>query len=183
MHMRPYHGAIAIADHEFDLPILPRLETRRLTKLTAKTRIFAWRHRPQNVPGVVELLENPGDAGKHLEGGLNRVTSDSPARLVDLVNRQAHPQFRNLMLHDEQHLVMRAGERLLRAENLVEMKIVAIGHTGFKGSFGAFCGWVIGELAAHVTVSRRLYSGRSQARSARTRARMSTARRTSPSSI
>ena len=48
------------------------------------------------------------------------------------------PQFRNLMLHDEQHLVMRAGERLLRAENLVDMKIVAIGHTGFKGSFGAF---------------------------------------------
>ena len=32
-------------------------------------------------------------------------------------------------------------ERLLRAENLVEMKIVAIGHTGFKGSFGAVCNW------------------------------------------
>jgi hypothetical protein len=44
------------------------------------------------------------------------------------------------MLHDEQHLVMRTGERLLRAKNLVEMKIVAIGHTRFKGRFGAFGG-------------------------------------------
>jgi hypothetical protein len=70
-----------------------------------------------------------------LKAGWNHVTSDSPARRVDLVNRQAHPQFRNLMLHDEQHLVMRAGERLLRAENLVDMKIVAIGPYGLQRKF------------------------------------------------
>ena len=51
------------------------------------------------------------------------------------------------MLDDEQHLVMRAGERLLRAENLVEMKIVAISHPGFKGRFGAFRGGVIREFS------------------------------------
>src|SRR6185437_13548163 len=183
VRMRPQHRAIAIADHEFDLPVLPRLETRRLAKLAAKMGVFARRHGPQDVPGVVELLENPRDAGQHLEGGLNVVAGDRLARRADLVNREPHPQFRHLMLDDEQHLVMRVRERLLRAENLVEMKIVAIAHATFKGRFGAFRGGVVRAPPAHVTASRRLYSGRSQARSARTRARTSTARRTSPSSI
>src|SRR6516164_4290143 len=138
-------------------------------------RIFAWRHCPQNVPGIVELLKNSRNARKHLECGLNCVAGDGLARRVDLVNRQPHPQFGNLVLYYEQHLVMGAGARFLRAENLVEMKIVAIGHTIFEGSLGAFYRWVIGGPPAHVTASRRLYSWRSQARSARMRARMSTA--------
>jgi hypothetical protein len=98
-----------------------------------------------DVPGVVELLENPRDAGEHLEGGLSRVASDGFARGVALVNRQAHPQFRNLMLQDEQYLVRRARKRLLRAENLVEMRIVAIGYVSFNGNLDALRSWVTGE--------------------------------------
>jgi len=78
-------------------------------------RVFVTAQVTENdVPGVVELLENPRDAGEYLEGGLSRVASDGFARSVDLVNRQMHPQLRNLMLQDEQYLVMRASKRLLR---------------------------------------------------------------------
>ena len=42
------------------------------------------------------------------------------------------------MLDDEQHLVMRFGERMLRTEDRIQRQIVAIGHAPGEIGLGAF---------------------------------------------
>ena len=54
-----------------------------------------------------------------------RTRSRAAAQLVD---RELHPQLGGLMLHDEQHLVVVARARLLRAQHLVQAQVVAVAH-------------------------------------------------------
>jgi len=87
---------------ELDGAILPGLETRGLAERVAELGVFAGCHRPQHVPGGVELLEDPGDARQHLEGGLQLIVADCLDGGADFVDGQLHPEFGSLVLDDEQ---------------------------------------------------------------------------------
>ena len=178
--VRLEHGEVAVAGQELDRPVLPGLEARRLAERIAEFRVFAGRHGAQHVPGIVQLLEDAGDARQHLEGRLQLVVADRADRRTDLVDRQLHPQFRGLVLDDEQQFVMRARQRLLRVEHALEMQIVAVGHALLERHLRAFLGGIVG-LAAHVTSAFLRYCGWSQRRLVMMSSRISTAPSTSAS--
>jgi hypothetical protein len=56
---------------------------------------------------------------------------------AQLVQHQLHPQLAGLVLHDEQHLVVRGRQRLLRAEDGVQLQVVAVAHVGAEVELGA----------------------------------------------
>src|SRR5438876_12143361 len=117
------HRGILLANEELDHAILPGLKAGRLPKRSTKFRILAWRHRAKHIPGRVELLEDAGYPRQCLEGRLQVVRRDQPASRAQFVNRKFHPKLGSLVLDDKQHLVMGAGQRLLRLQNLVELEI------------------------------------------------------------
>ena len=45
---------------------------------------------------------------------------------VEFVQAQLHPQFRDLMDDDEQHLVVLVGQRMLRIQQLVEIEVLRV---------------------------------------------------------
>ncbi len=144
VRVRPQHRRVAVAGRELDQPVLPGLEARGLPERIAKARVVGRRHRPEHVPGGVELLHDPRHAGKHLEGGLEAVRRDRPARRRQLVQHQLHPQFRGLVLDDEQQLVLGVAQGMLRGQDRVEREVVAIGHASVEGHLGAFRRGVVG---------------------------------------
>ena len=62
----------------------------------------------------------------------------------ELVQDELHPQLARLVLHDEEHLVVVAGARLLRAEDRVEMQVVAVAHRAREVEAGAVGGRGVG---------------------------------------
>ena len=130
----------------------------------AELGVFAGRHGPEHIPRAGELLEDAGDAGKHLEGGLQPVLADRLHRRADLVDGELHPELRGLVLDDEEQLVMRRRQRLLRVEHALEMQVIAIGHAPGERHLRAFLGGIVG-LAAHVTNAFFRYSALSHSRS------------------
>jgi hypothetical protein len=64
-------------------------------------------------------------AVQHLDAARQLVLAQELDRRVDLMKDQLEPQLRDLVLDDEQQLVMLWGlaERLLRAEQLVELQV------------------------------------------------------------
>ena len=144
------HGEVAVAGQELDGTVLPGLEAGGLAELAAEFGVFAWSHGPENVPGAGELLEDARHPGEHLEGRLQPILADRKDRRAYLVDGELHPQFRGLVLDDEEQFVMRGGKRFLRLQHLFEMQIVAIGHASSERHLGAALGGIVG-FAAHVT--------------------------------
>ena len=116
----------------------------------AERRVLGGRQRGEHVPRLVELGHDARDAREHLERRLQVVAADVVARRGELVDHELHPQLGRLVLDDEEHLVVVARERALRAEDLVEVKVVAVAHgagevqaraVGVRGSrHGMDCG-------------------------------------------
>jgi hypothetical protein len=105
-----------------------------------EVEVFARRQGGQHVPCLDELRHDAANARQHLEGRRQVVVSDMSDRRLELVNGQLHPQLGRLVLDDEEHLVVVAGQRMLRIEQPVEMQIVAIAHlTAEIGMCAACC--------------------------------------------
>ena len=128
MLVRLKHPVVAVAQHVLDHPVLVRLEARGLAQLGAEGGVVRRRHGAQHVPGVVELLEDAGNAGEALERLAQPVPPDGVPRRGEFVDGELHPELADLVLDDEQHLVMRRGAGVLRRQHRVEREVVAIGH-------------------------------------------------------
>ena len=131
-----------------------------LDRDTAGSPVLGRRHRRQHVPGVDQLLHDPAHPGQHLERLRQFVARDAGDGRAQLVQHQLHPQLARLVLDDEQHLVVRRRQRVLRREHLVEVQVVAVGHVAAEVELRAFVRDDL--LAAHgrallqVTAARRL---------------------------
>jgi hypothetical protein len=86
---------------------------------------------------VHQLLHDARHPGQHLEGLGQAVGGHVGDGRVQLVQHQLHPQLRGLVLHDEEHLVVVGRERLLRAQDGVELQVVAIAHVLGEIELGA----------------------------------------------
>jgi hypothetical protein len=75
-----------------------------------------------------QLLEDARHPRQHLEGLVELVRRDPALGRHQLVQHQLHPQLGGLVLHDEQHLVVRRRERALRPEQGIELQVVAVAH-------------------------------------------------------
>ena len=163
VRVRLQHRRVLVAEHELDLPVLPALEAAARRERGPDRRVLGRRHRREHVPGVDHLLHDLADAGEHLEGALELVARDRADGGAQLVQEQLHPELGHLVLDDEQHLVVRAGAQVLRAEQLVEMEVVAVAHLAAEVDLRRFAGDDLGRrrrrracvLHRHVTLPRR----------------------------
>jgi hypothetical protein len=101
------------------------LKPGRAAEGIAKRGILRRRERREHGPLIDELMLNLLDAVQHLDAARQLVLAQERDRRVDLMEDQLEPQLRDLVLDDEQKLVVlgRGADRLLRAEQLVELKI------------------------------------------------------------
>ena len=73
-----------------------------------------------------QLLLNGRDARQHLERRTEIIAAHAIDGRVQLVQAQFHPQFGDLVDHDEQHLVVLVGQGVLRIEQLVELEVLRV---------------------------------------------------------
>ena len=85
-------------------------------------------HGGQHVPGVDELFHDFADSGEFFKRVAELVFGHISNRGAQLVQHQLHPQLAGLVLNDEQHFIVVWRAWLLRAQQFVEMQVVAIGH-------------------------------------------------------
>jgi hypothetical protein len=126
--VRLHHHAALVAEEELHHAVLERLEARRGAERAAKGRVLGRRERREHVPGLVQLRHDARHPREHLERRLQVVGSNVIARCGELVDHQLQPELGCLVLHDEQHLVVVARERALRAQHGLELEIVAVAH-------------------------------------------------------
>ncbi|EAQ12631.1 hypothetical protein RB2654_15135 [Rhodobacterales bacterium HTCC2654] len=141
---------IAVAEDVFDQPVLVGLEPGGRAEHLAKGGIIRRGHRAQDVPLVIELLEDARHAGEHLEHRRQIAGDQGFAGRLHLVQDQLHPKLARVVLDDEQQLVMRAGERVLLVEQGVEVEVIAIGHGPGHRHLGAFAAGIV-CVAAHLS--------------------------------
>jgi len=117
-----------VAQDEFKLTILQRLKARGASQQIAKRGIVRRRHGGQHFPDRQQLCLHASDALEHLEGRTELIPAHALDNPVQFVQHQPHPQLRDLVHDDEQHLIVLAGQRLLCLEQAVEPQILAIGE-------------------------------------------------------
>ena len=128
------HPGALVAQQELDRAILRRLESARTGQRGAERLVLGRRQRLQHRPLLEQLLLDELDARQYLEARVQRVGADVVDGRLQLVDHQLHPQFRHLVLDDEQHLVVArrlpvaAGQRHLRRKQVVEAKVAAVGQ-------------------------------------------------------
>ena len=114
---------VAVAEQEFDQPVLARLEARGLAELRRGSRVYSLgvivRSTSQALLSCSKMRDTRASI---LKAGCSSVVGDRAARGAELVDGKLHPQLGGLVLDDEQHLVMRVGERMLRAEDRVQSR-------------------------------------------------------------
>jgi hypothetical protein len=147
------HGGVAVAAGKLDQPVLPGLEARRLAKVVTEGGIVRRCHGAQHVPCRVQLLHDARHAGEHLEGRLQGACRDGRTRSADFVEGEFHPQFGGLVLDDEQEFVMGGAKRPLRGQDMVERKVVTVGHAPVKRHLRAFTGGIVG--LGHFSLQRK----------------------------
>ncbi|MNE25672.1 hypothetical protein D3C80_1190070 [compost metagenome] len=126
--MRAQQRCTLVAEDELDLAVLERLEARRLPQERPDRVVFGWGHGRQHGPGMHQLIENPRHPRQHLERRRQLTQANVFAGSLELVQHQFHPQLGCLVLDDEQHFVMVRGQRMLGAENLAQVQVVAVTH-------------------------------------------------------
>ena len=120
-------AAFLLPSMEFEQPVLLRLESGRAPERVAERGVVEGRHRRQHFPHRQQLRLDAGDAREHLERGVEIVTAHAFHHRRQLVSHEPHPQLRHLVHDDEQHLAVFGRQRPLRAEQLVEVQVVAVG--------------------------------------------------------
>ena len=156
VRMRLQHRRVLVAEHELDAAVLPALEAAAVREVRADRRVLRRRHRGQHVPRMYQLLHDAAHAREHLEGRRQLVARDAADGGAQLVQHQLHPQLAGLVLHDEQHLVVLGRQRMLRAQQLIEMQVVAIAHVAREIELRAFFLDDVLASLAHVTAARSL---------------------------
>ncbi len=63
---------------------------------------------------------------------------------VQFVQSKPHPEFRGLVLDDEQQLVMRGAQRVLGIEHGIKAKVIGIGHAPVERHLRAIAGGIVG---------------------------------------
>jgi hypothetical protein len=124
--------AVFAAELELEQAILHRLKARRRAERVAKRRVFGRRQRGKHGPLIDQLVLHLLYAIEYFDGARQLVALQTFDRGVELVQDQLEPELRDLMLNDEQHLVVlgSVADRLLRAQQLVELQVEVVANFG-----------------------------------------------------
>jgi hypothetical protein len=135
------HGCAPVAEQELEQGVLRRLETRSLAEHIAELRVFARCQRVEHHPLVIDLVLYMFHPREMLYRRWQVVIRNSPHCGLEFVNDQLDPEFRDLMLDDEQHLVVvrRIAERPLGVQQRIELqvrRVIAVAfEVGMNGGF------------------------------------------------
>ena len=75
-----------------------------------------------------------------LNAGWRSSSAIAERGVVQLVETEAHPELRGLVLDDEQQLVVGIGEWMLSTEHVVEVEVVAVRHPPVERHRGTVIG-------------------------------------------
>ena len=128
------HGGILVAHQEFDGAVLQRLEARGSAQRVTEFHVFRRRQGFQHRPLLGQLAQHLLAARQRLLASTHAVFAQVDQGGAHLVDHQLHPQFRDLVLQDEQHLVVvrRLRSGLLRGKQLIQAQVAAVGHASFQ---------------------------------------------------
>ncbi len=103
-------------------------------------------------------------AVQHLDAARQLVLAQELDRRVDLVKDQLEPQLRDLVLDDEQQLVVlgRGTDRLLRAEQLVELEVGLVADLAVRTGSRFRCRLLLIDLRARFSCHFLVILGRSR---------------------
>ena len=106
------------------------LEARGRPQHVAEFHVLAGCEGFQHPPLLEHLALDLLDPGEDLEAGIDVVGGQVRDRGRQLMHDQLHPQLRDMVLDDEQHLVvmLRPGQGLLRRQQAVEVQVAGIGQ-------------------------------------------------------
>ena len=148
------HVGVLVAQQEFDLAILQRLETGRRPQHAAELQVLRRRQRLQHRPLLEQLALHLLHPRQDLQAGIDVIGLQVQDRCLQLVDQQLHPQLGDVVLHDEQHLVVmrRLAQRLLCRQQGVQMQIAAVGDLSVE--IGLDTGFEIALVVGHGVPSR-----------------------------
>ncbi|CAM0120688.1 conserved hypothetical protein [Stenotrophomonas maltophilia] len=128
------HLRVLVAQQELDVAVLQRLEARRWAQHVAEAHVLGRGQRFQHRPLLGQLAQHLLAARQHLAALPDFIALQEADCGTQLMAQQLQPQLRGLVLDDEEHLVMvrRAGQRLLRAEQLVQPQVAAVGEASLQ---------------------------------------------------
>src|SRR5258707_673663 len=118
-----------VSERELNLAKLPGLKPRCCLQPVAKTRKRRWRHRFENV----DLCHKYFHDGAHTLERVDRSSELAGGKIslyfVKLMQQLLKPELVRLMDDDEQRLIVfrRPGARLLKREQLLQIKIACVG--------------------------------------------------------
>src|SRR5688572_6699212 len=135
-----FHEArVLVAQQELDGAELERLQPRGRPEHVAELHVLRGRERLEHRPLLEQLALHLLHAREDLEARREAVGLHVRDRRLELVDHELHPQLRDLVLDDEQHLVVALRARLLRAEELRQAQVAAVG--GLGAELGDELGW------------------------------------------
>ena len=142
--------AVLVAELELEQSVLRRLEPRRGAERVAERGVLRRRERREHGPLVDELMLNLLHAIQNLDAARQLVLAQELDRRVDLVQDQLEPQLRDLVLDDEQQLVVlgRGADRLLRAQQLVELQVGLVADLAVRAGSRFRCRLLLIDLRA-----------------------------------
>ncbi len=122
------HVGVLVAEQEFELAVLQRLESGRRAQHRPEFHVLRRRQRLQHAPLLEQLALHLLDAREHLQRRVDVVRAQARDRFAQLMDDQLHPELGDLVLDDEQDLVVmrRIAQRLLLREQRVEAKVAAV---------------------------------------------------------
>ena len=146
------HLGVLVAEQEFHEPVLQRLESGGRPQQVPELQVFARRQRFQHAPLLEQLALHLLDPREDLLHGAELVALQVRDRRAQLVDDQLEPQFRDLVLHDEQQLVVvhRLADRLLRRQQQVQAQVTAVAQAlGQVGDDALFDRALVGIVRGH----------------------------------
>ena len=122
------HVGVLVAKQELDHAVLLRLEPRGRPEHMAELLVLGWRQGFQHRPLLEQLALDLLDPGEDLQARIGLVGRQQCRGRPQFVDDQLHPQFADVVLDDEQHLVMvgRLAERLLRGQQGVQLQVATV---------------------------------------------------------
>ena len=137
-------GATALAEHEFELAELVRLEAAGLLEPLAERLELERGHRLEDVELRDQHLQDGEDALQGVLGAGGVVGVEQHADAVELVEDFLEPQLVDLVDDDEEQLVMfrSVGARLLQGQQLIDFQVGVVGDRAFHATGSISCdGW------------------------------------------
>jgi len=123
------HRCVLVAQGELDLSVLQRLEAGGRAQHATELQVLRGRQRLQHSPLLEQLALHLLHPRQDLQAGVHVVALQVGHRGGELVQHQFHPQLRDVVLHDEKHLVVmrRIAQRPLRRQQGVQLQVAAVG--------------------------------------------------------